>query len=521
MMGFVGQTYSIPCDRGGLNGNYNIDLVPPEAMIAPSRNINLHRGGREKRGGTAHVNTTALSGTPQVNSVFDYWQKDGTRYVMLGSNDGKIWKNFIDTIKTGWASSKKAAFEVFDNKLYVCNGSNTPFYWDGTTLTDMTSIPSDWTGTNFPSQFIKHGFGNSERLWAIGCLGTATTAYRIYASKNGDATDFSDANVVTLELNTADYGGIVGAVEYGDRLILFSSRHSFIIDDTDASVANWGYQSSIWEGGAAHQRLIVRTPNDIICMMEDGEIYSIMAAENYGDYKQASLTRPSFIHNWIKDNVKLSEIDSFHAVYDPVMRAIKIFVMRNGQTQIDTALVYFTDRDPKEAWGVHDNQSYDSGYSACSSGVVRVSAGDYRVYTGDYDGFVWNMETTNRNDNNNGYYAGFKTAPLPLENPRVKKRFKEGRVVITPQGSFDLSYKWWVDGTYQGTGTISQAGAGTVLGTFVLDTDSLRGGELLDSSFVLGNLGKRIQLEIYNTNANQSFFVSQLMIDFVPLGAMP
>jgi len=54
-MPYKGETYRIPFNVGGLNHNQNQDLISPTAMIHPSRNLSLHRDGREKRGGTAIV----------------------------------------------------------------------------------------------------------------------------------------------------------------------------------------------------------------------------------------------------------------------------------------------------------------------------------------------------------------------------------------------------------------------------------------------------------------------------------
>jgi hypothetical protein len=171
----------------------------------------------------------------------------------------------------------------------------------------------------------------------------------VYASANADGDDFSDANVTTIKINTGDGYGIVGAVEFGDRLICFSRSRPYIIDDIDPTTSGWGYEAAQWDGGVANFRLICRTPNDIVCMQDDGEIYSVLAAEKYGDYQTASLTRKSYMHKWISENVNLQYVNMFHSIYDPSLRAIKIFVVRQGQTTVDTALVYFIDRPPDQA----------------------------------------------------------------------------------------------------------------------------------------------------------------------------
>lgn len=516
-MSYAGNTFQIPFSQGGLVANPNIDTNPPTAMVL-ARNINLHRGGRGRRGGTSHVGS-AMSGTPRVMGAYDLTLTNGTQFIMRGTTDGKIWKDASTTIKTGLTTDKVFQFVTFNNKAYICNGADRPQTWDGAagSTSNLTNVPSDWTGSNWPQQIVKHGKGASERLWAIACTGNVNS---IYASDNG-TDDFSDANVLKFTINTGDGTGIVGGVEFGDRLIVFSKRKAYVIEDTDTTVANWGYGAAQWEGGVASHRLIVKTPNDVVCMMEDGEIYSLSAVQDYGDYRAASLSRPAFIHEWIRENVNLAYIADFHAVYDPVIRAIKFFMVRAGQTQADTALVYFIDRGPTDGWVVHDNQTNVSGYSASCSALIRVGTGDWQVYTGDYSGQMWKLETSNFNDNSNAYYSGFKTPTMYLDASRTTKMFKRGWLTTQTSGSWNLSINTWIDDSALGTQTISLVGTGAALGSFVLDTDVLGGASLIDKPWAIGSKGKRIQFEFYNANANEGFFLSAANVDFKPLSNRP
>lgn len=518
-MGYTGQVYRLPFDRGGLNHNPNADQIQPEMMIHPSRNINLHEGGRGKRGGTSVVYSAPFSGSPRVVGIYNFRLTNGIEFLIAATGDGNIYKDGTTTIKTGLGPNKITSFETYKDKLYICNGYDIPQVWDGVSAStsDTSPVPVDWTGTNYPKQIIKHGRGVSERGWAIGC---PDTPYTVYASENG-TFNFDPSTVVTIDINTNDGFGIVGAVEFGDRLFCFGKTQTFIIDDTDTNIANWGYVKAQWEGGVAHHRLIVKTPNDVVCMTEDGDIYSVTAVQAYGDYKRASIARPAFIDRWIREHVNLSKIDDFHAIYDPTLRAIKFFVVRAGMTEVDTALVYFIDRPPAEAWVIHDNQDNPSGYSASCSTLYRESTGKYKVYTGDYSGNIWKLEEVNKNDNGKAYYAGFKTSHLTFDNPRVKKKYKRGYLVTHPEGSHNIYIRIWVDGVEKGTKTVVLAGAGGILGSFALGTSTLGGHGVVDNRYELGYVGKRIQKEFYNSNADEDFFISQDLTDFKPLGIKP
>ncbi|OGW44452.1 MAG: hypothetical protein A2Y66_01795 [Nitrospirae bacterium RBG_13_41_22] len=544
-MSYLGTTYTLPCNLGGFNGNRNKSLIPPIDMIDGTRNLNLHEGVRRKRGGTGHINVSAIDSGSRIYGMFDYLKPAGMQYIVFATS-GKIYKNATETIKTGWTASKHVWFSQFAGELYACNGSDLPGKWDGTTWTDLSAVPTDWT-TSKPKYMITHGRGNSLRNWAFGC---ASTPYTLYVSPNNDGDDFSNTNVTTLKIDTGDGYGLVGGTVYTDQLIMFGRKQSYIVDDADTDTTNWGYTQSNWQGGVAHQRLIIPTPNDIICVDENMEIYSVIAAQSYGDYQAASIARPSFIHNWIEDNVRKSYIANFHGVYDRKLRAIKIFVVRTGQTTIDTALVYFIDRGPQNGWMIHDNLVNASGYSASCSAEIYVGAGDYQIYTGDYSGYIWNLETTARYDNALAFNSGFKTTDTDFGNPKYKKRFKRGWIICDPQGTETINVAVYIDGTQidapsgaYAAGTTYALGAIVTYGAKIYESLAASNtGHTPSSSptwwkqhrfsltvtsgtkeyaFDIGAIGYRIKTDVYNNTVSEDMVIEQELIDYMPLGSKP
>lgn len=522
-MSYQGDTFTVYCNAVGFNGNQNTDAIGPDNMVSPSKNVNLMNGGVGKRGGTAHVNGTAVDSGQRLMGVHVVTPIGGSRSVVVGTANGKIIQNYTTELKTSWGTDKHHSYAKWNDILYITNGNNTPQTWNGSagTTSDLGNLAADWTGTNFPTQFVVHGRANSERMWAFKSPTTPKSIY--YSADNSGSGDpnFSTGGIITIE--TGDEHGLVGGVEFADRLIAFGKRKAYILLDSDATPSNWGYSPAAWEGGGAHNRVIVKTPNDIIAMMEDGEIYSVTGAQEYGDYKYASLTRPSFMHAWIADNIDLTKMANFHGVYDPVLKCVKYFVTRTGQTNNDVALVFFLNRPIEKAWAIHDNLNSVSGYSASSSALVTKSDGSYAIYTGDYAGFVWELNKANKNDNNNAIDGRYKTPHMNFGNQlaRMTKRYDRGWVIMPPQGNYNLGVNVTVDGVGQITTTVDQSGTGGSLDSFTLDTDVLGGNEFLDQSFDIGVMGKRIQLEFYNQSVNEDFFVSSFMVDFKPIGAKP
>lgn len=732
-------TYEVPCNLGGLNHSPNIDKIPPEAMVHPSRNLNLHEDGRGPRGGTSKKFTGY--GGAQVMGQYDFILQNGAQFLVIATADGKIWQNETTTIKTGLTADKKTRFEVLNNVLYMYNSADVPQVWDGveattqpstgvfgtdisfvdgvkstgtftltdnpadgetiiingttftfkTTPTDETiqfeikgdkgltadevaanltdvlrggsnatisvatyasdaadtvtvtyatktsdgnaytlvvgtadatvsgatltgglnakinrvaadfisrmnsgfkagqvikvvgstsndgsytieavaagtltliddttltaesagasiditwGVPADWTGISFPAWAVKHGRGLSERLWVGGCPDTPNT---IYASKLNDGVveaDFSDAQVHITYVETGNDGGLKGAVEFGDRLIMFSSRRTFLYDDSDTNTANWGYSKAQFEYGIANFDLAVKTPNDLIGMMEDGTIYSVNTADTYGDYQSASLTRPAYIDRWIQEYIDLSKIDQFHAIYDPKLRAIKFFMVYKAQARITMALVYFIDRGPMDGWIPHDNQIYSSGYAASASCLYKAGAGDYKVLTGDYNGNVWELETANKADGvastatsegavygigvygtgvygGNGFYAGFRTPYMTFGDSRRAKHYVRGWILCQFKGDYSLTLDTFVDSIKKDSKTIDLSGGGAVYGTAVYGTATYGGSEIVNKNYGSGYVGRRIQREFSNSNTGEDFFISSISEDFKTLGSRP
>ncbi len=500
-----------------MNSNPNLDMIPPTALVDPSRNINLHEGGIRKRGGTSHVNVSAISGTPQIMGLHDYQLTTGDQFLMIGTNDGYLYKNFVDTVNTTLSTDKIVRMLTFGGYCFIYNGYDTPQYWDGLAgSTSPIALPAaDWTPGTCPKWAVVHSNGLARRIWAGGC---ANTPYNVYASKVGDGRDYTTGPLLFyIETGTGD--GVVGAFEQGTRLFCMSKRNAFYINDINADTNYWGYEKAIWIGGVAHHGLIVSTPNDIHLMSDDGEIYSFTAVQSYGDYKAASLTRPSYMHKWIRDNIDLSKISQFHGVYDPVLRASKWFMVKLGSNEVNICLPFFLDRPVDKAWGApHENKDYGSGYGASCSASVKKSAGSYKIYTGDYSGFVWELETDNRNDNSNSFEGRSRWPRLNFDDARVTKHYNKVIVVSNVEDNSNVSMSVTIDEANVISDTVSFLATGSTFGTGRFGTATYSAGNVVDGQMRIGAVGKRIQPQIWNGVMNEDFFISTLLLDHKSMG---
>jgi hypothetical protein len=436
--------------------------------------------------------------------IFDYTLAAGTQFVVFATSDGKIYKDFTTTINTGMTSSATRFFTFlnFGGTLYSFNGLNVVQTWNGSdaTTTALAAPPADWTGTAQPSWAVIHSNGNARRIWAGG---VGTLPYNVYASGVGTGNFLAVPLSWYIETETGD--GIVGAFELGDRLFFMSRHNSYYLNDTSSDTSDWGYVKTIWKGGVYSHRLIVQTPNDVHMMTEDGEIYSFSAVQSYGDYKAASLTRPAYVDKWIKDNVDLTKIAKFHGVYDPVLRAVKWFMVKSGSTNVDMCLPYFIDRPVDKAWGPpHNNTGVACGYDASCSALVRKSIGVYKVYTGNYAGFVWELEHATKNDNAGAYYCKVAFPRWHFDDPRTSKLYSK------------ITYVTDIESEANPTITLTIDDVSTTYG--VVTFPYTAGVDVVEGILKIGLIGKRIQATLESFVGTNSVFLSEVLVDHKPMG---
>lgn len=510
-MGYSGQTYRLPLANAGFRPGTNTRSLEPTDLVI-CRNLDFVNNGLETRGGTEKMNTTALTGAPEGRGGFDF-QLSSSSHKVFATSDGKLYKNTSSTIKTGMSTANYFSFDVFDGELVVCDGDTTPQTWDGSagSTSNLTTPAADWSGSNQPFQVITHGKGESRRAWYL---------YRrsAYYSVNANAKDVDSAGAGKITIATDDARDLSGGVAFQDKLFLFSKMKSYLIDDADADVANWGYQSAPWEGGAAHWRVVVKTPYDLLIMAEDGEIYSVRAAQEYGDYKAASITKESFIDAWFRDNVDLEYIEKFHACYDRRQRCVRFWVVRSGQTTPDTCLKFYVDRSLKNAWSLDDNLSTSSGFKAACSYPCKDTDGIFRIYTVDHAGFQWRLGASSRSDEGNAYYTGFKIAPNFMENPRIRKHFRRLLLSLRHYGTHAVNVRVGVDGQTASMQSI-ESGEETLAFSWAFPVTFSDPG-LFEQKIDFGSYGKWIDAEVYTNGENEGFFCGDLQIDFKPTGVL-
>lgn len=502
-MGIKVSLLHVPMTESGFNHSRNFELIPDTALIDPSRNMNLHNLGDEKRGGTSIIQAQSVN--QRVMGGYDFRRSSGNQNMLYAKNNGAVYAdNDSSPIATGMAISNFFHFSQYYNTAYIADGSSTPKAWTGAGLMTNVTPPTDWATVGNPFQIIFHPRGASFRNWAICKNG-------VYGSKSGDGSDFADADVKFIPVYSK--GGLVAAIEFGQELFVFSKTETFRIDDSSTDVTQWGYQKAIWEGGVSHWRLLVQADNDVYMMTDDLNIYSLSGVFQTGDYRKASIARPAQIDRYLRENSNFSNIENWHAAYDPKLRCIKWFIQVGGSST-NTALVQFIDRAPDKMWAIHDNQSYASGYTSSCSFTYRKTTSDWRIRTGDYSGNIWELEQAARNDNNNPYMSVLKFKPWEFSNPLMHKHFPKGVLRIRSSTNITLTIYIWINNVRRPNIDLSINSSGAIFDTSTFDNSYFADDTISNTIFDVKSYGETLQLQINHNMVNEDFFLAEVIMAF-------
>jgi len=460
----------------------------------------------------------AITGNPKIQGGFQFRMNNGS-YFNLFAAGGNVYSGTTATIlSTGHSVSNAISFaqigsqsgQTIAQKVFWADGQIAPQFWDGVSGSSSSVMTAtSWASTSgMPFQLVNHARNANIRLWAI-------TRDSVWASKLGDPTDFSDANVVQIPVYSQ--GGLVGGIDLGGQLFVWDKTKTYLIDDTDPSSANWGYHESLWEGGAAHWRLVAKANNNLFLMAEDSTIYSLQGIIATGAYAASPLARPAYIDKFIRDNINLSNIENFCCAYDRKLRAIKFF-MQEGGSHNNIALTYFIDKDPSMAWIIHDNEDYASGYNASAVWEVRNGPGDWQLWTGDFSGMIWKLEQPQGDDDGNPYKTRIKTIRQDFGAPRAWKHIKGIVFRGSAQGEVDFDMHVFIDGQRQQDSTFVLSGSGAKFGSARFNVDSFAGDSIIPATVDIGYYGRDVQFEFINDAVGQDFFLSELLYLYMPRG---
>jgi hypothetical protein len=507
-----GPTVDISPDFSGKVGGVTGRVVIPFLVDAENVLFELD-GGPHKIGGATKVNSVQLASGAAITGLYDYWREGaagtpsrkrvlhaGT--VIMNDNNDATFVNLF----TGMTSGAVPSYSTFDDLLIMANdsGVDVPKSWDQTTAQDLAGSPPTFAFSCM----------HKNRQWAAGVQSHPS---RLYYSANVDPTDWTGVGSGSIDIDISDGDQITGLASHMDSLWVFKGPNKGSIHRITGSSPTgsdaFARITFVRGLGAAWHNSIFQFSDDLGFVSQFGSIHSLSAAASFGDFEEASLSRPINI-GWIRQHLNYSRLRYISAVTDPLAGIVYFTASWDASPTNNMVLAMDFRRAPDViAW------SKISAYSMASLGLFVDSSGLRRVLGGGNDGYVRRLNVSDRSiDTTTAIQYKVTTPTLNYGNPILLKTLERGSVGIAPKGAFTETFGWQRDGNAQQTTTFVQGGA-DVLGTasanqFTLGTSALGGAQFVDRfmEFETGGEFRGIQYQITDNGNYQDLEVHSITV---------
>tara|TARA_Y100000310_G_scaffold225116_1_gene227126 strand:- start:4640 stop:6250 length:1611 start_codon:yes stop_codon:yes gene_type:complete len=530
-MAYEGSIIPIPIGQFGLDGRDNENEIPPGSLVE-AEGIDYEGRVLRKEGGAEKLDSTAVTDAPVCRGLFDWHPVDGTQRLISAWNDGKIYKEVdgdVDsvTLKSGLSPDKSVQFieggeEVLgnDRKLFACNGTDPVqvLTADGTTTSDLSTPPADWSGSNQPINMAKHsgpaGTPGGGFMW--GFLG-----HRAYRSKLDDHEDYT-TTAYQIAVGPSVGTKIMAGLTFDGIFYFLKDEGLFWLDDSDAAEGNWYPRLLSSVMGVASPSAWAFTGNDVLILSKYGRFFLLTAVREKdkatGNVRAADLGNAMFLDPWLRENVNFNRLDLATATPYPHKNTVEFSVPRKG-FQVPNIRLRFNFEETDVVKFSHSKR--DEAYVLALR--KHPTEGIQKPIHGDGAGFVWSMDTKARNKDSAGYDGIAKTHSTDSGVPNNQKGYDGLEVEFKSVDGHDLTVAPFVDGKERTARTLEMQGPGDPIdGTssgFTLGTSSLGAeGTFTRRARVTGS-GRRFSVEVKTTGADEDFRITALRPMFKPLNS--
>ena len=376
-------------------------------------------GGYRRVEGFSKFDTNAVTNTGVIRGIHHYSNEVyAVRGDDLFKSSGSGWTQVSDnaTYSSGGVTvggTGKVRFLKYDfdgtEKLMLVDGTGKPYRFDGTTFEQLTSLPSDTSGSKFAVNFKNHIFlGNGKNL--------------VFSAPYAD-TDFTSASGGGI-INVAD--AITGLIVFRDQLIVFSENSINVV--AGSSVGDFQLKPVSRDLGCIAEDTIQEIGGDIIFLGPDG-LRLFSATDRFGDFSLATVSKP--VQDEILDLITSSP-NGFSSTVIREKSQYRLFGYNTGFTNASAKGIAATQL--QEGISFNDLRGVNA-YVVHSEYVDRTEL----IYFGASDGYICRMEDGNSFDGEK-IQGTFATPYIPLGDPTIRKTIYKGITYLDVNGEVDIRY---------------------------------------------------------------------------------
>lgn len=487
------QSQSIPDINfnGGLNSTAG-PLSLNNTESSSLQNIDFSKfGSILKRNGYTALNTSAISGSAQSDGLWWYEFISSGAYLskLIDVTNGKLYK--MDDLDATWDDITGALtitagnfcdFDNFLNEVYITNGVDVPFKWNGTGNGSAMTVPSGLTKAKSVRQYNNYLFlGNV-------VVSSVTYPSRFYWSNIKDTATWLSTSFI--EVSKDDGTQIIAMKVLGDRLVIFKERAIYNVIFTGSNDIPFVLQKSASSVGCMSQFSVQEVENGLVFLSFDGFYYY----DGNNSYKISDKIQSTLLgYNTSRFNQGRSAVQKNKNRYFCSLPS-------GSQTNNDVVLVWDW---LLNAWSIY------SGLAVSSITTIFVSGIAERPYFGDYSGFVYRMDTGSddyplnvQTAINAFYYTNWKPYDDLVNQkgiPEVVVYYETANAVVT----FAYSYDFESTDTY--TQTFSTATSSDVYGTGIYGTARYAGAGGGQQRRDLDGRGRVVRFKFANSTLSETF----------------
>lgn len=414
------------------NANYGVGINQTPFEFKRVENwMPINRGGLSKTFGfSLHKNVG--SSTP-ITGLYRYIKSDGNRYFLVsyGNTVYKLVGSTLTSLSMTVSNNAYLHFETAYDECVVCDGSNSPQTFDGTTVANLTS-GSDATALNGARQAIFY----QNRLMLFSSTHDQSL---VYYSDPGDISAGYASNFINCDVN--DGQKITGIAKFfipGELqpVLIVGKERSVGIIIGDGTLTNpYTFLKISQDLGIPGFRQIVQFKQDAAFLTPRG-------VSSY----QTSLDNINIEQRFLSRNVS-NQFTSLLPTYLP--DALAWFDWKNRR--VSFAVASGSSQYPNQIW----HYDIELGGFYLQSGFTVTSAmvdTDGVVYTGSSTGKIYKHDPNVNSYDGLPILANLQTPYLDFFEPHYLKRIVNGRIVARGAGNYDLGLSSTINnGTGQGS----------------------------------------------------------------------
>ena len=350
---------------GGENLKILPEYIQPNQVISALNCVITNEGLLETRLGKIRVNTTSL-GAGKITSVHRYAKENGTKYIVVQHGTSlyaKAWDGatpfatFPAAVKTNLDVAKLRSV-VWKDKLWLTNGIDQAFSFDGTAVADVAAIPK-----------CDHLYLYAGRLW---CKDNATGF--LENSNLEDPTDWTDSG--SYKVRDGEGDTITALSPQNGGMVIFKENTAQTLYGTNT-------------GATGNIQITEPFSRDVGCVSIDSVLDHglVMAKNNLYTFNLNSMTELPATHTPLFDSMTLAQKGAVFAVADPLDKRALVYA---PGTEARTLCL-------NTKWGGASITSWSSMNAACF--CLADSKGDTgALLIGDADNGIVFMEGGARDD---------------------------------------------------------------------------------------------------------------------------